>query len=149
MAIGPILLPLSKTHPDPREEVTKMKVKMLTAAAAIAVIGVFATAAAGASLTPTKVTIHAQSGGDFYGYVKSADPSHCADGRKVILYRLLGDSPDPRNDRKIASDTASANGDAYMWSTGNTGQRHGKFYARVKRTDFCAADLSPVVKAQP
>ena len=76
-------------------------------------------------------------------------PSHCADGRKVILYRLLGDSPDPSNDRKIASDTASANGDAYMWSTGNTGQRHGKFYARVKRTDFCAADLSPVVRAQP
>lgn len=125
-----------------------MKVKMLIAVAALAVSGVLATAAAGASLTPTKVTIHAESGGDFFGYVKSSNPS-CANGRKVILYKLLGDSPDPRNDRKIASDTAEANGDGYMWSTGNTGQRHGKFYARVKKTDFCAADLSPVVKAQP
>ena len=126
-----------------------MKIKMLIATAAIAVSGVLATAAAGASLTPTKVTIHAQSGGDFYGYVKSSDPVHCSNGRKVILYRMLGDSPDPRNDRKIASDTASANGDKYMWSTGNTGEQHGKFYARVKRTEFCSADLSPVVKAQP
>jgi hypothetical protein len=126
-----------------------MKVKMLIATAAVAVSGLLATTAMGASLTPTKVTIHAQSGGDFYGYVKSSDPAHCANGRKVILYRMLSDSPDPRNDRKIASDTASPNGDKYMWSTGNTGERHGKFYARVKRTEFCAADLSPVVKAQP
>ena len=125
-----------------------MKVKMLIAAAALAVSGVLATAAMGASLTPTNVTIHAESGGDFFGQVKSSNPS-CANGRKVILYKLKGDSPDPRNDQKIGSDTAEANGDGYMWSTGNTGQRHGKFYARVKKTDFCGADLSKVVKAQP
>jgi len=103
----------------------------------------------GASLTPTKVTIQAQSGGDFYGYVKSSDPGTCSNERKVILYRMLGDSPHPSDDQKIASDTAGPNGDRYMWSTGNTGQRHGKFYARVKRTTYCAGDLSPVVKAQP
>jgi len=125
-----------------------MRVKMLIAAAAIAVCGVVATGAAGASLTPTKVTIQAESGGDFFGYVKSSDKNHCANNRKVILYKLTGDSPQPSADQKIGSDTAEANGDGYMWSTGNTGQRHGKFYARVKKTEYCAADLSPVVKAQ-
>jgi hypothetical protein len=100
-------------------------------------------------LTPTTVTIQAESGGDFFGYVKSTDKNHCANGRKVILYKLSGDSPNPSADQKIGSDTAQANGNGYMWSTGNTGQRHGKFYARVKKTELCAADLSPVVKAQP
>jgi hypothetical protein len=126
-----------------------MRVKMLIAAAAILITGVLATSAVGASLTPTKVTIQAESGGDFFGYVKSTDKNHCANNRKVILYKLQGDSPNPSADQKIGSDTAQANGDGYMWSTGNTGQRHGKFYARVKKTEFCAADLSPVVKAQP
>jgi hypothetical protein len=34
------------------------------------------------------------------------------------------------------------------WSTGNTGPRHGRFYARVKKTETCAGDISPVVRAQ-
>jgi hypothetical protein len=126
-----------------------MRIKMLLAAAAISISGVLATGAAADSLTPTKVTIQAESGGDFFGYVKSSDKANCANNRKVILYRLRGDAPDPHADDKIGSDIAQANGDGYMWSTGNTGQRHGKFYARVKKTEFCAGDLSPVVKAQP
>lgn len=44
-------------------------------------------------------------------------------------------------------DTASANGPKYMWSTGNTGQQNGKFYARVKCTEDCGGDLSKVVPA--
>lgn len=125
-----------------------MRIKMLLAAAAITVSGVLATGASAAGLTPTKVTIQAESGGDFFGFVKSSDKNHCANNRKVTLYKLLGDSPKPSADQKIGSDLAEANGDGYMWSTGNTGQRHGKFYARVKKTEFCAGDLSPVVKAQ-
>jgi hypothetical protein len=50
-----------------------MRVKMLIAAAAISVSGVLAAGASGASLTPTKVTIQAESGGDFFGFVKSSD----------------------------------------------------------------------------
>ena len=125
-----------------------MRIKMLLAAAAITVSGVLATGASAASLTPTKVTIQAESGGDFFGFVKSSDKQQCANNRKVTLYRLMGDSPNPSADQKIGSDLAQANGDGYMWSTGNTGQRHGKFYARVKKTEFCAGDISPVVKAQ-
>ncbi len=125
-----------------------MRIKMLLAAAAITVSGVLATGASAASLTPTKVTIQAESGGDFFGFVKSRDKHQCAANRKVTLYRLLGDSPKPSADQKIGSDLAQANGDGYMWSTGNTGQRHGKFYARVKKTETCGGDISPVVKAQ-
>ena len=40
--------------------------------------------------------------------------------------------------RRIGMDTAQANGNGYMWPTGNTGQRHGKFYARVGKTSYCA-----------
>jgi hypothetical protein len=121
---------------------------MLIAAAAISVSGVLAAGASGASLTPTKVTIQAESGGDFFGFVKSSDKNHCANNRKVTLYKLQGDSPEPSADQKIGSDIAEPNGDGYMWSTGNTGQRHGKFYARVKKTETCAGDLSPVVHTQ-
>jgi hypothetical protein len=125
-----------------------MRIKMLIAAAAITVSGVLATGATAANLTPTKVTIQAESGGDFFGFVKSSDKQQCANNRKVTLYRLMGDSPTPSADQKIGMDLAQANGDGYMWSTGNTGERHGKFYARVKKTDTCAGDISPVVKAQ-
>ncbi len=125
-----------------------MRIKMLIAGAAITVSGVLATGASAANLTPTTVTIQAESGGDFFGFVKSSDKQQCAANRKVTLYRLLGTSPDPGADQKIGMDLAQANGDGYMWSTGNTGERHGKFYARVKKTDTCAGDISSVVKAQ-
>jgi len=125
-----------------------MRIKMLLAAAAITVSGVLATGASAANLTPTTVTIQAESGGDFFGFVKSSDKNHCAANRKVTLYRLLGTSPNPGADQKIGMDLAQANGDGYMWSTGNTGERHGKFYARVKKTETCHGDISSVVKAQ-
>ena len=66
----------------------------------------------------------------------------------MTLFSLLGSSPDRNVDQKIGMDTASANGDAYMWSTGNTGQRKGKFYARVAKTSLCGGDVSEIVKAQ-
>ena len=125
-----------------------MRIKMLIAAAAITVSGVLATGASAANLTPTKVTIQAESGGDFFGFVKSSDKNQCAANRKVTLYRLLGTSPNPGADQKTGMDLAQANGDGYMWSTGNTGERHGKFYARVRKTETCAGDISSVVKAQ-
>ena len=126
-----------------------MKIKMLIAVLAVSISGALATTQAEASgLTPTTVTIEAESGGDFFGTVQSSDEDNCANGRKVTLFRLLGSSPDRSVDQKIGMDTAQANGDGYMWSTGNTGQRHGKFYARVGKTPYCAGDVSEVVKAQ-
>ena len=121
-----------------------MKVKALIATTAIAISGAFAATASAA--TPTEVTIEAQSGG-FFGYVKSSKQS-CENDRKVVVYKRLGDSPDPSTDKKVGMDTSAPNGPDGMWSTGNSGQTKGKFYAQVKKTNDCQGDLSPVVKAQ-
>ncbi len=123
--------------------------KTLLAIAAISLTGALATEqASAANLTPTEVTIVANSGGEFYGYVKSSDDS-CEAGRKVTLFKMTGQSPNPKVDQKIGFDTAQPNGPDSMWNTGNTGQRKGKFYAKVSKTSLCGGDISPVVKALP
>lgn len=123
--------------------------KALLAVAAIAVTGGMATSQAqAANLTPTEVSIIANSGGEFYGYVSSSDDD-CEAGRKVTLLKMTGKSPNPKVDQKIGFDTAQPNGPDSMWNTGNTGQRKGKFYAKVSKTSLCGGDISPVVKALP
>jgi len=117
---------------------------------AVAVVAVGAgsalpTIAAASGPAPTKVTIVPENDG-FYGFVKSTKPNKCANGRKVILLKQLGSTQSPHNDQKIGTDIAQANGDGYMWSTGNTGHMKGKFYARVKKTPDCLADTSKSVK---
>jgi hypothetical protein len=126
-----------------------MRIKAFMAVAAVAISGAVATTteASAAQLTPTEVTIQAESGGDFFGYVHSSN-SNCEANRKVTLFKMVGSSPDRSVDQKIGSDTSEPNGPDSMWSTGNTGQRKGKFYARVAKTSFCGADICPVVKAQ-
>jgi hypothetical protein len=122
-----------------------MRTRLLTVTA-IALLGCLTAGAAAmaAGKADTKVTIKAQSDG-FFGYVKSSDANNCANGRKVILYKQKGDSPDRQADTKIGSDTAQANGDKYMWSTGNTGKPHGDYYAFAKHTTQCKADYSRTV----
>jgi hypothetical protein len=120
-----------------------MKLKTLIATVAVAVTGAFATAAA-APLADTTVTIKGQDG-DYHGYVKSADQNHCEGGRKVSVFKMLGTSPAPKIDQKIGSDSAEPNGPDAMWSIGNSGYKHGDFYARVRGTDYCQGDLSPVI----
>ena len=121
-----------------------MKFKTLMAVAAISVSGALATSAAAAPLTPTQVTIKGNNG-DYFGYVKSSDENHCENNRKVSVYKLLGDSPQPGADQKIGDDIAQPNGPDAMWSIGNSGYKHGKFYAHVKKTQYCQADNSPVI----
>lgn len=117
-------------------------------AAALVVLGAGAAIPALATAgepAPTKVTIVAENDG-FYGFVKSPKENKCANGRKVILLKQLGSAQSPHTDQKIGTDIAQANGDGYMWSTGNTGHMKGKFYARVKKTPYCLADNSKSVK---
>lgn len=125
-----------------------MKARKFIAVVAISISGVFAATgvANAAERTPTKVTIKGDNG-DFYGYVKSEDEDNCANERTVTLYKLTGETPDPKLDEKIVTDTASPNGPKYMWSAGNTGEKSGEFYARVKKTDECGGDISKVVEA--
>ena len=67
----------------------------------------------------------------------------------MTLFKMVGKSPNQKVDQKIGFDTAQPNGPDSMWNTGNTGQRKGKFYAKVGKTSLCGADISPVVKALP
>jgi len=122
-----------------------MKFKMLIAAAAVTVTGAFATSAVAAPVqSPTEVTIGGQDG-DYHGRVKSSDADNCENGRKVKVYKMLGASPSPSTDQKIGTDTAEPDGAHASWSIGNSGFKHGKFYARAGKTDWCSADTSPVI----
>ena len=94
----------------------------------------------------TVVTIKTQNG-EFWGYLKSPRPAKCADNRKVVLYKQLGKVQSPSTDMKMASDISSMSGKRYKWSTGTTGLRHGKFYAKVGRTPDCKPDTSDTVRA--
>lgn len=119
-----------------------MKPKLLPVAIALAALGGITPASSAGvdDRADTTVTIQVQ-GRDFSGYVKSPKPMKCAEGRKVTLFRQEGSEQNPSTDQKIASDTASLNGDRYQWSTGNTGES-GKFYARARRILGCKADSS-------
>ena len=92
----------------------------------------------------TKVNIKGDNG-DYYGYVKSSDAGNCANGRKVKVFKQLGSVQDPKSDLKIGTDTAEPNGDRYMWSIGNSGYKHGHFYAKVGKTSVCKGDTSKTI----
>jgi hypothetical protein len=120
------------------------RIKTMSAISAVTVIGVLGLGAtAFAGQTSTKVTIKG-SDGDYYGYVKSSKSS-CESNRLVKVYKMKGSSPQPSNDQKIGSDIAQPNGPDGMWAIGNSGFKHGKFYARVKATDKCGGDTSKVI----
>jgi hypothetical protein len=120
-----------------------MKTKLLIATAAIAISGIATSGATAAGKASTDVTIKGQNG-DYYGYVHSSKSS-CESDRKVNVFKLVGQSPDPSADQKIGSDTSQPNGPDGMWSIGNSGYKKGKFYAQVKKNTECKGDLSPVI----
>jgi hypothetical protein len=114
-------------------------------ALAVAVTAFTAVAPAqAAGKAETKVNIKGDNG-DYYGYVKSSDADNCANGRKVKVFKQLGSVQDPKNDLKIGSDYAEPNGDKYMWSIGNSGYKHGHFYAKVGKTSYCKGDTSKTI----
>jgi hypothetical protein len=121
------------------------KLKLIAATALIAATGAGAVAAPAmaASATPTKVTIKGHEG-DYYGYVKSSD-SDCESNREVKVYEMLGSKPSPKTDNLIGSDIAQPNGPDGMWSIGNSGYKHGDFYAKVKKSNGCGGDISKVI----
>jgi hypothetical protein len=124
-----------------------LNTKLRAAVVVLAVCGgiLAADIARAATRAETTVTIETQNG-DFWGTVDSPRPRRCANDRKIILFKQVGAEQDPSVDTKVGSDNASLNGDAYEWSTGNTGM-FGKFYARAPRTLYCKADSSPTVRS--
>lgn len=107
-----------------------------------ALAGIASAEAAGKA--ETKVNIKGDNG-DYYGYVKSSDAANCAVERKVKVFKQLGSVQDPKHDLKIGTDSAEPNGDKYMWSIGNSGYKHGHFYAKVGKTSLCKGDSSKTI----
>jgi len=122
---------------------SKIRTVLTALAVALTALAVVASAEA-AGKAETKVTIKGQNG-DYYGYVKSDDAGNCAVDRKVKVFKQLGSAQDPKHDLKIGTDTAEPNGDKYMWSIGNSGYKHGSFYAKVGKTDYCQGDTSKTI----
>ena len=122
---------------------TKVRVALVGLAVSVTALSGVATAQAGGK-ADTKVNIKGHEG-DYYGYVKSSDEGNCANERKVKVFKQLGSSQNPKHDLKIGTDYAQPNGDRYMWSIGNSGYKHGKFYAKVGKTSFCKGDTSKTI----
>ncbi|WP_146207397.1 hypothetical protein [Nocardioides silvaticus] len=117
---------------------TRTSVRTLAAVGSLALL-VPAGAEAAAPAAST-VTIEAD-GTDLFGEVDSPR-DRCEKNREVVVYKQIG-SRGGGNDRRFASDTTDDDGD---WNTGNTGTE-GRFYAKVKKTDRCKADVSPTIRA--
>jgi hypothetical protein len=112
---------------------------------AVIVLAVFgAVAVAGiASASAAKTTVTIRYNGDgFQGKVKSAK-AKCVRNRTVIVYKQTGNDQSPSTDQKMFTDTTDNEG---HWDTGNSGQAHGKFYARAKRKTGCRAGSSETIK---
>ena len=122
---------------------TKVRTALVALAVSVTALGGVASAQAGGK-ADTKVNIKGDNG-DYYGYVKSSDAGNCASGRKVKVFKQLGSVQDPKSDLKIGTDTAEPNGDKYMWSIGNSGYKHGHFYAKVGKTSVCKGDTSKTI----
>ena len=121
-----------------------MKIRIFALLAVVALAGAFATSASAGNKAKTKVTIKG-SGGDYYGFVKSDDEDHCANGREVTVYKLKGNGYDPSHDKEIGSDIAQANGDGYMWAIGNSGAKKGDYYAYTAKIKGCKKAFSKVI----
>jgi len=112
------------------------------AISALALAGLAGTASAQAK-APTKVVIHAESGG-FYGSVKSPRLT-CRSERLVVVYKQLGSKQHPGTDQRVAMDTTEENGE---WDLGNPGLHFGRYYARAIATPQCRAANSITLRAQ-
>jgi glycine cleavage system aminomethyltransferase T len=118
-----------------------MKARVGAAVAALATA--VALAAPAQAAAPSLVTINSEGGG-FYGKVKS-EKKKCKSDRKVIVFKLKGKAADPKNDEKVGSDLSDSRGN---WSTGNSGQYKGRFYAKAKKSPGCRAATSETIRAQ-
>ena len=114
--------------------------RMMMGAAVVAAIVIGASASAGAKgQANTRLTIEG-GGGLVAGEVKSPDENHCADGRKVLIFKVKKNGGADH----VASDTATQDGDEYQWGHGFDG---GRYFAKVRQTSQCQGDRTETVKA--
>ena len=113
--------------------------RLMVGAAVVVGMVIGAGASAGAKgQANTRLTIDG-GGGLVEGEVKSPDPNHCADQRKVLIFQVKNGSAE-----KVATDRATHNGDRYQWGRGFEG---GKYFAKVNATSRCKGDKTETVRA--
>jgi hypothetical protein len=121
---------------------------LLAAGACLALAAFASTAALAAGGTgkpaATAVTIDTWPGG-LSGEVRSPNAARCADGRRVVVYRVRGAQPDPRSDQRIGAARAQGAADTFGWSV--EADDAGRFYAQAGPKRGCAAGRSEVVGA--
>jgi hypothetical protein len=117
---------------------------LLLTLALIATAALVFAALAAARPAKTTVTITGPNG-DFSGKLFSPKRS-CLANRTVVVHKLLGNGFDPANDPVIGSDISERSGGHGEWSIGNSGFKHGRFYALAKKSVGCRAGFSPVIK---
>ena len=100
-------------------------------------------AAAAGGKADTGVTIEGPD--NVHGKVLSERAS-CQYNRTVIVFKQTGNKQVPKNDRKMATTTSERQGNEGAWDLGNPGFPSGKYYAKAKGTDRCAAGFSKTVK---
>jgi hypothetical protein len=125
-----------------------MKHRMLASAVALALcagVGFAAPATGSDHKAKTTVTIQGPNG-DFSGTVSSPKPRLCAKNRKVVVFKQKGATQAPKTDKRIGSDTASKVGTQFQWSTGNSGYKSGRFYARAGANANCRPGSSSTIK---
>lgn len=121
-----------------------MKSRFVLIAGVCAAFAGSGVAAAAGGKADTGVTI----GGlpdNVHGKVLSEKAS-CQYNRTVIVFKQKGSSQVPADDQKVGTDTSEKSGNIGRWSIGNPGLRKGKYYAKAKGNDKCAAGFSKTVK---
>jgi phage terminase large subunit-like protein len=122
-----------------------LSIRKLSAGIAAAVmVGALAMASLAFAGANTGVTITGTNG-DYHGKVLSERAS-CQVGRKVVVFKQKGKKQDQSVDQKIGSDTSEKHGNHGDWSIGNSGFKHGKFYAVARKSTGCAAGVSETIK---
>ena len=116
---------------------SRSKLLLLFAVAAVVGLVAMASLAGAADRAPTVIKIRGTQG-DFHGRITSHRKA-CLGGRTVKVFKQKGDHQNPKRDSVIAKDTSAKvpGKQVGIWSVGNTGFKHGDFYAKATRTDAC------------
>ena len=107
-------------------------------------VGALMTASMAFAGADTLVTIKGKNG-DYHGTVIS-ERAKCQYGRTVVVFKQKGKKQDPSTDKKIGKDTSSRSGNVGVWDIGNSGFKHGKFYAVARHSRGCNASASKTIK---
>lgn len=111
--------------------------RALLIAVAILAIGIVPLSASAKGTTyETTVTIKGPDG-DFSGRVKSFNPQ-CETQRTVKVFKKR-----EGKDKKIGTDTTPVANNS--WSTGNSGYKKGKFYAKAPAVEVCEKGRSETI----